>query len=75
MKKGSMRIPVIIAVVLLVVFAIYMAFGSSTDSFLDIENIRVSACNSCCRSDGVDSCDPNNKCNCSVCKKGGSCGK
>ena len=62
MKKNSMMIPVLIAVGLLAAYILYTAVFAKSDSFLDINAIRVDACNKCCRSNGVDTCDGNNKC-------------
>lgn len=57
-----MMVPVLIAVGLLAAYIVYTLVQSSSDSFLDINAIRVDACNKCCRSDGPGTCDPNNKC-------------
>ena len=62
MKKHSMRIPVLIAGGLLVAYIVYTLVQVRVDSFVDINEIRVDACNTCCRSNGPDTCDPNNKC-------------
>ena len=62
MKKQSMRIPVLIAGGLLVAYIVYTFVQVRFDSFVDINEIRVDACNKCCRSDGSKTCDPNNKC-------------
>jgi len=62
MKKQSMRIPVLIAGGLLAAYIVYTLVRPRYDSFLDIDAIRVDACNKCCRSDGSKTCDPNNKC-------------
>ena len=62
MKKQSMIIPVLIAVGFLAAYVIYTIVQSYSDSFVDINAIRVDACNKCCRSNGPCTCDPNNKC-------------
>ena len=62
MKKQSMTIPVLIAAGILAAYILYTFVQPRYDSFLDIDAIRVDACNKCCRSDGSKTCDPNNKC-------------
>ena len=61
-KQSPMAIPVLIAGGLLVAYIVYTLVQPRYDSFLDINAIRVDACNKCCRSDGPGTCDPNNKC-------------